>query len=159
MCGCGDMKEDKEEDDVVAVGSRIRVGRIRKMSSRDQIEEARRMRARIEERRKTREASSKEQSDGEESLVRLVRDVGVSNGLGRIKTVRRRKSRFTEVGCTLGNDSAETLCSAAGAPENVQKAAPKATAGSGIGDAREKQKDSRPAKNRKRRWIRTILRI
>lgn len=124
----------------------------------DRIEDARAMRARLEQRRAAREAEAKARA----MLEQVPQSADAKEPhRGEVKattTVKRRRSRFVEVGCTLGDDSVETLVSSSEG-SNVRDSMP--TANSAAGPSNDEHprdgNSSTSTEPRKVSWMRKLF--
>lgn len=135
--------------------------RLGMVPSKDWVEDAGRMRGRIDECRLSNFGivSSKVCVDNHEAdFIGANKENGAKRVLRRIKTVRRKVSRFTEIGCTLGGDLTGTVCSTTETSEIVQQGTQKASAVSTVGRLKTSSVRSRSAKTNGS-WVRKTLQI
>lgn len=161
MGGCEDIDEADERDD--GEGQQVCVSMVvcRRQRGGDRIEDARKMRWRIEEyrRRVSVEIAVSKGSDDdcESKRYRWLGETESSSELGGKKALRRKTSKFTEVGCTLGDESVEDLTSLEKGLLGTQVESRKVFAGYATSVTTRKDPYSKSAKGSKSFWVRRIL--
>lgn len=156
MAKCVDLWEDEEEkqEERWEVVSDAQACGMRRVPLTDRIEEARRMRVRIQERLRVREARSKKEGD-ELNTIQTEGEVRAKQELGRTKTVRRRRSKFVEVDSTPGNDLPGVAVSVGNQPANGREVVRRTVVAKlGRGQELESPNVSKKVRNS---WIKRLL--